>query len=78
VSVTHTIDGLIKWMKRDEWRDEFEATFERHFGPACSGADIGLDELAQIIGDHGVSNLWGCAFEDFVSSGPDGRDVATT
>src|SRR5882672_9580649 len=67
----HSIEGLIKWVRRDEWRDKFEDAFERHIGAACRGAGIDLDELAEIIGDHGVSNLWGCAFEDFVSSGPD-------
>ncbi|MCA3159941.1 MAG: hypothetical protein ING31_10180 [Burkholderiales bacterium] len=73
----HSIEGLIKWVRRDEWRGAFEDVFQRHVGQACRGAGIELDELAEIVGDHGVSNLWGCAFEDFVSSGPDERNVAT-
>lgn len=73
----HSIEGLIKWVCRDECRDAFEEVFQRHVGQACLGAGIDLDELADIIGDHGVSNLWGCAFEDFVSSGSDERNVAT-
>jgi hypothetical protein len=76
MAAVHSIDGLIKWVHRDEWRGAFDDVFQRHVGPACRGAGIELDELAQIIGDHGVSNLWGCAFEDFVSSGPDERNVA--
>ena len=64
-------------MKRDEWRDEFEATFERHFGPACSGADIGLDELGEIIDDDWMSStLWGCAFEDLAASRRTERNIA--
>ncbi|MBI2717197.1 MAG: hypothetical protein HYX36_00310 [Rhizobiales bacterium] len=72
----HSIEGLIKWVRRDDWRDRFEDAFDRHVGAACRGAGVGLGELAEIIGDHGVSNLWGCAFEDFVSSGPDDANIA--
>lgn len=71
----HSIKGLIKWVRRDEWLDAFDEVFQRHVGQACRGAGVGLDELADIIGDHAVSNLWGCVFEDFVSSGPDERNV---
>ncbi|MFZ4687062.1 MAG: hypothetical protein ACOYMK_15805 [Hyphomonadaceae bacterium] len=77
MAAVHSIEGLIKWVSRDEWRGAFEDVFQRHVGQACRGAGIELDELAEIVGDHGVSNLWGCAFEDFVSSGPDERNVAT-
>lgn len=76
MGAVHSIEGLIKWVRRDEWRGAFEEVFQRHVGHACRGAGIELDELAEIVGDHGVSNLWGCAFEDFVSSGPDERNVA--
>jgi len=75
MAAVHLIEGLIKWVRRDEWRGAFEDVFQRHVGHACRGAGIELDELAEIVGDHGVSNLWGCAFEDFVSSGPDERNV---
>ena len=76
MAAVHSIEGLIKWVRRDEWRGAFDDVFQRHVGQACSGAGIELDELAEIVGDHGVSNLWGCAFEDFVSAGPDERNVA--
>jgi hypothetical protein len=76
MAAVHSIEGLIKWVRRDEWRRAFEDVFQRHVGQACRGAGIELDELAELVGDHGVSNLWGCAFEDFVSSGQDERNVA--
>lgn len=72
----HSIEGLIKWVRRDEWRDRFDEVIDRHIGAACRGAGIGLEELAEVVGGHSVSNLWGCAFEDFVSSGPDESNVA--
>jgi hypothetical protein len=76
MSTSHSIQGLIKWAQRDEWRDDFGAVFERHVGSACRGAGVGLEQLEQIIGDQWMSTLWGCAFEDFVSSGRMERNVA--
>jgi hypothetical protein len=76
MSTSQSIQGLIKWSQRGEWRDNFEAALERHVGPACRGASIGLDGLAEIIGDHLMSTLWGCAFEDLVSAGHAERNVA--
>ena len=75
MSAIHGVEGLIKWIKGDEWRNDFEAVFDRHVGPACRGAGVELEELADIIGDHGMTVLWGCAFEDFVSSGSGERNV---
>ncbi|MCA3641219.1 MAG: hypothetical protein IOC63_05075 [Methylobacterium sp.] len=68
MAAVHSIKGLIKLVRRDEWRGAFEDVFQRHVGKACRSAGVELDERAEISGDHGVSNLWGCAFEDFVSS----------
>ena len=76
MSTSQSIQGLIKWSQRGEWRDNFEAALERHVGLACSSAGIGLDELGEIIGDHWMSTLWGCVFEDLVSAGRAERNVA--
>src|ERR1700729_877197 len=76
MSTSQSIQGLIKWSQRGEWRDNFETVLERHVGPTCSSAGIGLDELEEIIGDHWMSTLWGCVFEDLVSAGRAERNVA--
>ncbi|NJS14803.1 MAG: hypothetical protein HC788_09590 [Sphingopyxis sp.] len=76
MAANHSIDGLIKWTNRDEWRVAFDAVLNRHIFQACHAAGVERGELAEIVGDSGISNLWGCAFEDFVSSGPDERNVA--
>jgi hypothetical protein len=76
MSTSQSIQGLIKWSQREEWRGNLEAVLERHVGPACRVAGIGLEELAEIIGDHWMSTLWGCAFEDLVSAGRAERNVA--
>jgi hypothetical protein len=76
MGAVHSIEGLIKLVRRDEWRGSFVDVFQRHVGQACCSAGIELDELAESVSDHGVSNLRCCAFEYFVSSGLDERNVA--
>ena len=76
MATVHSIAGLIAWARRDEWRDQFEDVLDRHNGAAFRGAGIDVDGLADVIGDGCVSNLWGFAFEVFVSSASDERNVA--
>ena len=71
-----SIEGLIKWARRDEWRDELALQFDRHVGAACESAKIPINELAGIIGEHWASALWGCAFEDLVSTTREGLNIA--
>jgi hypothetical protein len=61
------LSGLIKWLRREPWGNAFGELLERHLGPACSKADVPLDELSGVIGDHWAMTLWGCAFEDFLT-----------
>ena len=35
MSASHGVEELIKWIKRDEWRNDFEAVFDRHLRAAC-------------------------------------------
>lgn len=63
----HSLSGLMKWLRRDPWREAFEDVLERHLGPACDQADIEIDDLASLIGADMVAILWGCAFEDFLT-----------
>ena len=71
-----SLDGLMKWTRRQEWRDAFSEIIDRHLGPACSGAGVDPEELPDLIGDHWFMTLWGSAFEDFISSSlADGRNI---
>jgi hypothetical protein len=73
----HWLEGLVKWTRREEWRDVFSDIFSRHVGPPCSAAGVDLTDLPQLIGDHWYMSLWGCAFEDLVSRTlDDGRNIA--
>jgi len=54
----------------------FKELLDRHLVPACSKADIAVEELPSIIGEHWFMTLWGCAFEDFLSRDlDDGRNI---
>jgi hypothetical protein len=72
----HSLDGLMKWLRRDEWRDAFAEVLNHHLQPACSKADLAVEKLPSIIGEHWFMALWGCAFEDFLSRDlDDGRNI---
>jgi hypothetical protein len=68
----HSLSGLMKWLRRDPWREAFEDALDLHLGPACDKAGIETDQLADLIGDDLTATLWGCAFEDFLTRDVDG------
>src|SRR5215469_13303696 len=73
----HTLEGLMKWAQRDEWRGVLGDVLEQHLGPACTGAGVEVGDLADLIGSGWLITLWGCAFEDLVSRTlDDGRNLA--
>ncbi|WP_245419865.1 hypothetical protein [Phyllobacterium salinisoli] len=62
------LKGLMKFLTRDEWHTCFDEVLEDHIGGVLD-ADQGMElaDLAEILGDHWASTLWGCAFEDFLT-----------
>jgi len=60
---THSLDGLIKWLGRDEWREPFDDVLCRHYSPACEEAGVDIEEVASILGRSFMTTVWGCAFE---------------
>lgn len=68
--------SLMKWIRREEWRDAFADLFDRHLAHACSGTDVEVEDLPSLIGEQEFMTLWGCAFEDFLSRDlDDGRNI---
>ncbi|TPK90482.1 MULTISPECIES: hypothetical protein [unclassified Mesorhizobium] len=63
----HDLNGLMKFLDRDEWRGCFEEVFDEHFGPVLEVGDAEFEDLAEVIGDDWAMILWGCAFEDFLT-----------
>ncbi len=69
----HDLDGLIRWVARDEWRPHVDAVMTEHFTPAMEAFGLDLEEIDDDLGGSWGQTLWGCAFEDFLTRrfGPD-------
>jgi hypothetical protein len=63
----NSLQGVMKWLRREEWREPFTEVLEKHLKPACSKWDLAIEELPSVIGEDWYMNLWGCAFEDFLT-----------
>jgi hypothetical protein len=74
---THKLQGLMKWLTREEWRDRFAEVYDDHLLPACDQTDLDVEEIISILGDDWfMSTVWGCAFEDFLTRDfEDGRNI---
>lgn len=73
----HDLSGLMKFATRPEWQDHLGDALGDHLGPAMDEFDFEATELADIVGEHWASVLWGCAFEDLATRTiePDGRNL---
>ena len=73
----HSLQGLMTWLSRDEWRDAFKDVLDLHLLPACENAGIEVGEVTAILDqEQFMSTIWGCAFEDFLTRELDnGRNV---
>ena len=64
----HLLQGLMKWVTREPWRDQFEAVLEEHVLPACEETDLEVDDIISTLGeDLFMSTVWACAFEDMLT-----------
>jgi hypothetical protein len=72
----HSIAGLLKWVRREEWREDLEALLDLHLAPACAKAKVKPDDIPSLIGDGLFTHLWGCVVEDFFTwEDDDGRNI---
>lgn len=64
----HFLQGLIKWLHREEWADRFAETFDAHLLPACEQTGLEANEVVSTLGeDWFTRTVWGSAFEDFLT-----------
>jgi hypothetical protein len=77
MSTFNDISGLMKYVGREEWAEHLDDVLEEHCGAAMDIFDIEYDDIGGLIGDHWMSNIWGCAFEDLLtrSVGPDQTNI---
>lgn len=64
---SHSVAGLMKWLRREEWREGFESLLKLHISAACDQVDIEIDDLVSLIGADLFTAVWGCVFEDFLT-----------
>jgi hypothetical protein len=65
---SHSLEGLFKWLTREDWRAPFNATLDRHLKRACETFEVEFDEIVSILGEnYFMTTVWGCAFEDFLT-----------
>lgn len=67
----------MKWLSRDEWRGAFKDVLDLHLVPACEATNMKVEEAVSILDqEQFMSNIWGCAFEDFLTREFDnGRNI---
>ncbi len=70
----HSLEGLMAWSRRAEWRERFHQTLDRHIGFACEKFAVAPDDLLELLGPMG-GTIFGCAFEDFLTLEEEGRNV---
>lgn len=61
-----SLAGLMKWLDRDGWRAFLHDVIEERFD-AANARGLEPEEVEASLGEVGVANLWGCAFEDFLT-----------
>jgi hypothetical protein len=73
----HSLQGLMKWLTRAEWRDRFAEVYDHHLLPACRRTGLDAEEVSAILGENWfMTTVWGSAFEDFLTrEGADGRNI---
>ena len=62
-----SLQGLIKFIGRAEWKADFHEVMKEHVGPACSKLDIEERDINDIFGEVQGMTVWGCALEDFMA-----------
>ena len=72
-----SLQGLMKWLTRAEWRDWFAEIYDYHLLPACQQTGLDAEEVVAILGETWfMTTVWGCAFEDFLTrEGADGVNI---
>ena len=49
----HSLQGLIKWLVRDEWRDRFAGVYDAHLQPACESLGVDVDKSNRSLAKAG-------------------------
>jgi hypothetical protein len=75
MSSSKSLSGLMKWLNHDDWEEAFFSVLDQHF-KAREEHGLEASELEELLDDAGFANLWGSAFEDFLTRrDAEGRNI---
>jgi hypothetical protein len=52
VTNARSLQGLMKWLTRAEWRDWFAEIYDHHLLPACQQTGLDAEEVMAILGEN--------------------------
>jgi hypothetical protein len=64
---SHDLERLINYAMREDWRDALDEAMSDHLGAALEEFQISFDDIGDILGDHYIGTLFGCALEDLMT-----------
>ena len=79
MAIKGPLEGIAKWLERDEWREAFGAAVTEHIGEACAAAEIEPEDIPEMIDEDAHADLMHCILFDFMTRriGPDQRNIVT-
>jgi hypothetical protein len=70
-----SLSGLMKWLNHENWGDALFSVLDQHL-KAREAHGLEASDLEELLGDAGFANLWGSAFEDFLTRrDAEGRNI---
>ncbi len=77
MKANYDLSRLIKFAMREPWLEEMQAVLSEHLGEALDQFDLEVDALGDVVGEHYVPTLFGCALEDLMTRKiePDNRNL---
>jgi hypothetical protein len=79
MAIKGPLEGITKWLWRDEWREAFAEVIGEHVGKACEAAEIEAEEIPGLIDEDAHADMMHCIVFDFMTRriGHDQRNIVT-
>lgn len=61
------LDGLARWTEREEWAEQFDDLFDKHYGALLDRYDLDFEDLDELLGEDNADMLWSWVLEDFAT-----------
>ncbi|BCH22832.1 hypothetical protein [Mesorhizobium sp. L-8-3] len=70
------LEGIVKWVQRDQRRELFDEFTTQHIENACDEMGIEPEDLIDCLAPVEFSKLWNCVFEDLIAAEIGGSNLA--